>query len=246
MLRLVLLCSFVAIFLALAYAAAVAIRMHVLIRKSGELVAKSVPFQHLVTHAHPRILILGDSTAVGTGVDDPRLSIAGRFSTEFPDAEVRNLGINGLRTPELARDFPSFPERSFDIVLLQIGANDILRGTPLPEFSRSLEIVFGRARVIGTHVIALHSGNIGLAPLFVWPLNVYFRTRTLRYREIYRQIAQEKGVLYVDLFHEAADDPFADHERFYSADLLHLSGEGYRVWYEDVRAAMKRAGIFFG
>ena len=66
---------------------------------------------------------------------------------------------------------------------------------------------------------------------------------TLAVRAAYRRIAAEKGVAYVDLFHERADDPFRGEHSFYGRDLLHLSEAGYGVWYADVRSTMRAAGI---
>lgn len=233
----------VIIIAAIAYATVVGIRMLWLVRIGKKLVAESRPFEQANANAKLRILILGDSTAVGTGVRDPRGSIAGRFGWDFPAAEIRNLGINGLRVANLLRNFPSMPSASFDLVLIQIGANDIMQGTPLSTFERDLGSVFAKAKKIGTNVVALHSGNIGLAPLFAWPLSTMMRSRTLKIREVYKKVAKEHGVTYVDQFHEKADDPFNGEHRFYARDLLHLSEEGYGVWYGEAREAMRSARI---
>lgn len=223
------------------YAAGQALRMRRLIRTGQALAAASVRFERPRENGSPRILVVGDSTAVGTGVTDPRGSIAGRFGADFPEADIRNAGINGLKAEGLARGFPASPHA--DLVVIQIGANDMVQGTPMGEFSRSLASVFEQAKRAGTHVVALHSGNIGLAPLFPWPISAVMRARTLRYRAEYRRIAADAGVPYVDLFHERADDPFRGELRFYGADQFHLSEEGYGEWYRQTRRAMEEAGI---
>ncbi len=228
--------------LVLGYATWATMRMMTLIAVGGELVAESKAYEQ-AGNGQPRILVMGDSTAVGTGVTDPRGSIAGRFGQDFPGAEIRNLGINGLKVAGLLEHFPSYPQDSFDLVLIQIGANDIMRGTGLKDFERDLRRAFEGAQDIGKHVVALHSGNIGLAPLFPWPVNSLMRSRTLAVRNIYRRIAKEEGVTYVDLFHEREDDPFKGQKHFYGRDELHLSEAGYEVWYEGVRAAMRGASI---
>jgi lysophospholipase L1-like esterase len=237
--------AFAIIFLIIAvYAVAVTLYMRGLISESTALVDASRPYQQKGT-GHPRILVLGDSTAVGTGTKDNKGSTAGRFGQDFPNAEIINLSINGLKAAELDDDFPTFPEDSFDLVLLQIGANDILRRTPLTEFSVSLRSIFSKADAVGGRVVALHSGNVGLAPLFrFWPLRTYFRSQSLRMRDVYRGIASESGVTYVDLFREAKDDLFlTDVPKYYAADRLHLTEEGYGNWYLQIRTAMDLAGI---
>jgi len=244
MLRILLIAIALILLLITVYAGAVALYMHSLIAESTGLVAASHPYQQKGL-GHPRILVLGDSTAVGTGTKDNKGSTAGRFGQDFPDAEIINLSINGLKAAELDSDFPSFPEGSFDLVLLQIGANDILQRTPLPKFSASLRSIFSKANAAGDKVVALHSGNVGLAPFFRWPLSSYFRAKSLEMRETYLAIAAEHDVTYVDLFREAKDDVFlTDIPTYYAADRLHLTEAGYDDWYRQIRSAMANTGIF--
>ncbi len=214
------------------------IRFFVLVRTSAKLVEQSRCFERRTDDGAPRILVIGDSTGVGTGAD-PAFSIAGRLGSDFPDASIHNESVNGWKTADALQNFPDVPAKSFDIILLQIGANDIMRGTPLPEFCAALDSLFKKSTAAGKRVFALHSGNIGLAPFFPWPLNSIMRTRTLRYRSEYQRIAAANGVTYVDLYHEAADDPFQGRREFYASDLLHLSAKGYADWYRTVRRAMK-------
>ncbi len=214
------------------------IRLLLLVRTGAELVQRSKPFERRNEAGTPRILILGDSTGVGTGAD-PVSSIAGRFGKDFPNAFVQNESRNGWKVADAVQNFPSIPEKSVDIILLQIGANDILRGTPLAAFSVSLDELFKKSTTAGRKVFALHSGNVGLAPFFPWPLTRIMRARTLRYRSEYQRIAALNGVTYVDLYHEAANDPFQGKHEFYADDLLHLSASGYEVWYQAIRATMQ-------
>lgn len=242
MIRYVIIGLCIVLLLILGYAGFSALRMYKHISISKELVARSKRFEQIVPGGKPRILVLGDSTAVGTG-SDPGGSTAGRFGEDFPNAEIKNFAVNGMKVHELVESFPSFPSGSFDLVLVQIGANDIMQGTPQEEFNASLSTAFDKANAAGTNVVALHSGNIGLAPLFPWPLSAALQSRTLAYRKDYMRIAAEKGVAYVDLYHEAKDDPFKDVDTFYAADGLHLTEAGYGNWYTEIRYTMEQAGI---
>jgi len=222
----------------LTYLCVQGVRTFLLVRKSSELVAKSMRYEQAPANGSPRIMVIGDSTGVGTGVNDPTLSIAGRFGSEFPNALIRNESVNGWKVADALKHFPEVPAESFDVILLQIGANDIIRGTDIDEFSQSLNTLFQKSTTAATHVFALHSGNIGLAPLFPWPVSRIMRARTLRYREEYRRIAAANGVTYINLYQEAATDPFEGKSGFYAEDLLHLTGQGYGEWYKTIRQAM--------
>jgi len=212
-----------------------------LLSQSAKIVQRSQAFERRINSGSPRILVAGDSTAVGTGTT-PEGSVAGHFAADFPHADIRNVSTNGWKVADLLTAFPT--DGSFDLILLQIGANDIMRGTPEGEFETSLAALFDKATEAGTHVVVLHSGNVGLAPMFRWPASAIMRTRTLRYRAIYRRIASEKGVAYVDLYREKKDDVMTkDIAKHYASDLLHLTADGYGVWYDAIRKTMTDAGI---
>lgn len=202
------------------------------------------PFSRSNPKAGLRILFLGDSTAVGTGAKDNRLSTAGHFGRDFPDAEIVNISRNGEKIAQVLASFDGHGLKGFDLVVLQIGANDILRFTPYPEIERDLASLMGKAKRVGRHVVILHSGNVGAAPIFRWPFDCILTERTRQVRAIYMRQANELGVSYVDLFQERDSDLFLkDVPRYYAPDRLHPSGDGYRWWYERIRQTMDAAGI---
>lgn len=78
--------------------------------------------------------------------------------------------------------------------------------------------------------------------MFPWPVSRIMRARTLRYREVYQQVAAEKGVTYVNLYHEKNTDTLSKNiPLYYAADQLHLTSAGYGVWYAAIREAMTAA-----
>lgn len=228
-------------FALLAWIAFEGIRFAWLLANSAKLVKESQAFERRVDGGSPRILVAGDSTAVGTGTV-PDGSTAGHFGKEFPRADIRNVSVNGWKIADLLAAFPEVG--SFDLVVLQIGANDIMRGTSEKDFETSLAALFTKAKERSADVVALHSGNIGLAPMFRWPASAVMRARSLRYRAIYRRIAAEKGVAYVDLYAEKENDTLSkDIPKYYAEDRLHLTADGYGVWYDAIRKTMDGSAI---
>lgn len=196
--------------------------------------------------AQPRLkfLFVGDSTALGTGATDNTQSVAGWFGQDFPQAEIDNNSANGKRITQLAREFPPYPGRQYDLVVIQIGANDILRWTPLNNVEDNLLVLIGKAKKISKHVVILHSGNVGLAPIFIWPFDQLMTYRSRQVRNLYIRKAKEEKVLYVDLFTERNNDLFLkDVSLYYSSDRLHPSGEGYHWWYEKIRTTLGQAQV---
>jgi len=211
---------------------------------SGKVSYSNVPFQRNNPYALLKILFIGDSTALGTGAGDNTESVAGWFGQDFPSAHIINVSQNGKRLSALVQDFfPSLGER-YNLVVMQIGGNDILRLTPLKNIERDLSIVIERAKMIADHVVILHSGNVGAAPIFCWPFNWLYAERSRMVRALYLDKAKATSVLYADLFAEREVDPFLkDISRFYSADYLHPSGQGYKIWYETICATLYKAKV---
>ncbi len=212
-------------------------RVYLLLKNSSVLVEKSSPYERRLPGAPMRVLILGDSTAVGTGATDTADSTAGRFGALYPEAEIVNLAVNGLRIKGLLSILDGLDQNvSFDIVLIQIGANDIIRLTPLQEIEKGIAQVLLKTSSIGKTVIVLHSGNIGEAKFFPWFVRPILSSRSLKVRELYKNAAQIHGAKYVDLI----DSPIAkqlaeDPNTYYANDKLHLTGEGYGLWFSEIK-----------
>ena len=204
-----------------------------------------LPYNRRVPGAELKILFLGDSTAVGTGADDNRHSTAGYFGQDFPLAEITNISQNGKKIQELLTELNTQTFGKYDLVVIQIGGNDIMKLTPFKNIESDLVSVIERAKTIGRYVVILHSGNVGIAPIFHWPFDVIMTNRSRKVREIYMRQAKAHGVMYVDLFSEREGDLFLkDVKRYYSADSLHPSGDGYRWWYERIRGTLDQSGVF--
>jgi len=211
---------------------------------SGKISYANKPFQRNNPQAGLKILFLGDSTALGTGAKDNTESVAGWFGRDFSEVHIVNVSQNGKKLSDLVKNFPLMSGERYSIVILQIGGNDILRLTPLKNIERDLSIVISRAKMIGNHIVVLHSGNVGIAPIFSWPFDWLYTERSRAVRALYMRKAHETGVFYVDLFAERKDDPFLkDIDWFYSADHLHPSGQGYRIWYETIRKTLDKAKV---
>jgi hypothetical protein len=86
----------------------------------------------------PTVLVVGDSTGVGTGATTPAASIAGLLGAAFPHVSVVNLAVNGARTLDVIMQLAGAAPGRYDLVLVHAGGNDVLRRTP-----------FARARSAG-------------------------------------------------------------------------------------------------
>lgn len=211
------------------------------IARGRQIAEASRPFELQNPDATHRILVAGDSTGVGTGAARPEESVAGRIAEEYPGLEVVNLARNGATAKDALVQLESVRGAPFDIVLVQVGGNDILGFTDLEELRESIRRVLAKARERGRAVLFMSTGNVGLAPAFFPPLSWAYTARTRKARAIFMEAAKASGAQYVDLFRERGDELFlGDPDRYYTPDYLHPGSEGYRVWYEELK---KQTGI---
>lgn len=186
-----------------------------------------------------RILVMGDSTAVGAG-GTPEESIAGRLGADFPQAIIVNDSKNGQKLEGFLAALRAHREEKYDLIVFQIGANDIVGLTSEASIRKNLLTALTYANDMASHTIILSAGNIGLAPVFKWPLSVFYSSRSYAVRSLYQEeIKKYPQMRYIDLYHDRAHEPFnTDVDRFYAADHFHPSGAGYGIWYAQIREAL--------
>jgi len=204
---------------------------------TGRGLAKaSEPFEIRVKEANRRVLVIGDSTGVGTGASDSADSIAGRIARDYPGTEIVNLAQDGAKVEDIPAQLKDFRNGEFDLVLLQVGGNDIIRFTDLDRLNDSITEVLRLSSDKGGKVIFMSTGNVGLAPVFFPPVSWIYSWRTRKVRAMFMAVSHKEKVEYIDLFKERDEDPFLrDSATFYAADTLHPGSEGYRLWYEELK-----------
>ena len=84
------------------------------------------------------------------------------------------------------------------------------------------------------------AGNVGNAPFFIAPASWYMTSRARTLHALVRESAQRHGAVYINLFKEAANDPFAQQPGLHAVDGLHPSDAGYRLWFDEL---MAQAGL---
>ena len=205
------------------------------------LIARISPFERVIEGA-PTILVIGDSTAYGTGVRRSEESLAGLIAADWPDYSVRTRAGNGWNSAVVRQRLPELvtENEQYAAVVVQIGANDIIQDRPLTESQADVRIIFKTLQHYTDHIVWLHSGDIGGALRFSGSQADVLSERTWRFRAMAQELAKDYGVTYVDLWRDAADDPIRLHpDRYIAIDGLHLTAAGYAHWYEKVRTALQ-------
>ena len=218
-----------------AAAAALAVATASRIDKGRALAEASEPFEARPPGARARLLVVGDSTAVGTGATSPAMSVAGRLAAAMPALRIDNLGADGARYAEVAAQIDAAPAERYDAVLVLGGGNDVVFLTGEESLRRNVARAAARARVLAPLVVLMPPGNVGNAPFFFAPLSAWMSARSRTLHAIVRGEARRQGASYVDLYRERSDDPFArEPRRYHAADGLHPSDQGYALWTDEL------------
>lgn len=207
-------------------------------RETAELARASEPLQRPVHEADARLLIVGDSTAVGTGASAPQTSLAGLLANAYPSLHIENRGRDGATFADLARQLEG--GSPFDMVLILAGGNDVIRLRRLERMGAEIDRVISRARERASLVLVMPAGNVGNAPFFFPPLSWLMTSRARRMHAYVHDSAARHGAVYVNLFKERKADPFALRPVLNARDGLHPSDLGYRLWFEELR---KQSGL---
>ncbi|MFO1395649.1 MAG: SGNH/GDSL hydrolase family protein [Burkholderiales bacterium] len=208
-------------------------RLTQLMRIGDRLADAAVAFERPAAGHAATVLVIGDSTGVGTGAARPEDSIAGQLAAQFPHAAIVNRARNGARTFDALLQIVDAGITRYDLVLIHVGGNDVLRRTPLAALGPQVEALMLRASRLSDHVVLTTTPNVGLVPAFVPPLSWWLTRRSRDVCRLFADAARRHGAHYVDFFHPKATDPFSrEPGRFFAEDGLHPSTDCYRYVYE--------------
>lgn len=203
--------------------------------KVGYLILATSPYEQQPDDPQGSILVLGDSTGYGTGALDPSKTIAGRIGADFPAYSIENRAVNGWTTEQVASGLANDTAiTEFDLIVLQVGGNDVLQRRPIAIVERDIRRLYEGATKRAKNVVHISSGNVGAASAYVTAgqPDATLEEHTRAVREVFLRVAGEYGVIYVDLFIEPAEDVYLKEPKKYLAfDGLHPNETGYGYWY---------------
>jgi len=208
--------------------------------KTVYLIARVSPYEQAGQGAGS-IQVLGDSTGYGTGATESKYSVAGLIGTNWPEYEIKNQSVNGRTIGGLLNDTADF-SGNFDVILLQIGANDILQQRDFETVFSELRQLLARLEKHTDHIVMISSGNIGASPAYSGAEAVQYTQLSREYQKRITALdAETENFIYIDLFKDPEDDPFIQKPAKYtSIDGLHPSDEGYQDWYEKIEPELER------
>jgi acyl-CoA thioesterase-1 len=170
------------------------------------------------TAALPRIVFLGDSLTAGLGLRPPDsvpALIQARLDAAGYRYEVVNAGVSGDTSAGGLSRLEWSLDGNVEVLVLELGANDGLRGLPPSQLKRNLEEIITRAKQRGITVILT-----GMEA----PPN-YGAAYTSEFRQVYRDLADAHDVTFMPFYLEGV----AGNPALNQPDGIHPNAAGSRI-----------------
>jgi lysophospholipase L1-like esterase len=200
-----------------------------------ELAQRSEPLSQAPPNPAARLLVVGDSTGVGTGASSAQHSLVGLLATAYPRLHIDNRAEDGALFEDVLRQIALVEEgRRYDMTLILAGGNDVIRMHDLDATAADVAQATRAAAERADLIVLMPAGNVGNAPFFFAPLSWLMSDRSRTLHAAVARAAESSGAAYVDLFRDKANDPFVHHPKMNAADGLHPSDAGYLDWFDQL------------
>jgi lysophospholipase L1-like esterase len=180
----------------------------------------------------PVYVALGDSTATGMGAERgggyPE-RLAQRLAAAGTPVRLVNLGVPGATAEDLRKaQVPRAVSEGPALVTLGIGLNDVVRGRPLADFARDLEIAADALARTKAAVVVSELPDLSRAPAAALPAATLAR-RIAAFNATLRRVAERHGFAVAEV-EAPTRRAFATRPELFARDGFHPSARGYELW----------------
>ena len=175
------------------------------------------------------ILVFGDSLSAGYGMPQERswpTLLEARLREAKSPYRVANASVSGETTAGgAARIAGALETHRPQIVVLQLGANDGLRGQDLDVMRRNLERIIDASRRAKAQVLLV---GMRLPPN-------YGTAYTGKFQQVYAELARAKKIAFVPFLFEG----FADNGVYFQSDHVHPTSAAQTLMLDTVWKSLK-------
>lgn len=119
-------------------------------KPAGDEAAQTTATAQADTSSSKIVLFFGDSITAGYGLDDPAQAFPGVIKDKIDSLKlpykVVNAGLSGETTAGGNGRVDWLLKQKIDVFVLELGANDGLRGTPVNETSKNLQSIIDKVK----------------------------------------------------------------------------------------------------
>lgn len=179
-----------------------------------------------------RLLVLGDSSAVGTGVEQMADALAGQLARRMPEPVAwRVVGANGLRSDEVLHDHlaPALAEPA-DLIVVLVGWNDALQMRSAREFGTATAELLDalRERNPDARLVLVAAPRFGRFAVYPQPLRAVLGAQVAGLTAAARELTSVRGIPLVPGFDGV----------HVSTDRFHPDATGYGGLADAILAAL--------
>lgn len=177
------------------------------------------------------ILFFGNSLTAGYGLDDPSEAFPALIQNKIDSLGLRykviNAGLSGETTAGGVNRIDWLLKQKIDVFVLELGANDGLRGIPVSETSRNLQIISDKVKakypeakqvLLGMQVPPNMGGKYAAD-----------------FQQIFKKIAERNNMIFLPFLLEGV----AGDSRLNLRDGIHPTAEGYKIVAKNVWSVLK-------
>jgi acyl-CoA thioesterase-1 len=179
--------------------------------------------------AEKSILVFGDSLSAAYGIAQSRgwvALLAEKLKQERPDYSVANASISGETSAGgLARIDAALARHRPALVIVELGANDGLRGLPLSQMKANLGTIIAHARKSGARVLLL---GMKLPPN-------YGEEYTRGFENAFAEVGKRYKVALLPFLLEG----FAEKPEYFQPDRIHPNEEAQPLILERIWQALQ-------
>lgn len=169
------------------------------------------------------MLVLGDSLSAAYGLPVSQGWVH-LLDEKLPNWTLINGAISGDTSQGALNRLPALLQKQPDYLLIEIGANDGLRGYPVPRIRANIQQIIDMAKKAGIKVVLM---QIRIPPN-------YGPKYTQQFENLYPEIAKQHGITLWPFFMEKV----AVDSALMQADGLHPNAKGQLVIVEQLSALL--------
>lgn len=176
------------------------------------------------------VVFFGDSLTFGYGLEDPSLAFPSLIAKKIDAAglpyRVVNAGLSGETSAGGLRRIDWVLRQPIDVFVLELGANDGLRGLPLEQTEKNLQAILGKVRAANPRVTLVLAGM-----QLPTSLGADYRDR---YAAIYPELAKRNGAALIPFLLEGVGGV----PELNQPDQIHPTARGHTRVAETVWATL--------